>query len=89
MAAKNKQDQVELIKLAKNTFRDIKSIKVIDFYESSPGTKNIDFDVITASGEKIELNSISDSSYRNNGLNLGKTMTIINVKFLDGSRGKV
>ncbi|MDG4967480.1 hypothetical protein OGZ37_13025 [Lactococcus lactis] len=84
---KEKEQQVKLVKLAKNKFKNMEEIKIVDFYESSPGVKNIDFDVTTNNGQKVQLNSISSlGGYINNGLELGKTVSLVQVTFENGTK---
>lgn len=89
---KNKKvvQQTDLVKLVKNTFKDVKEIKIVDFYESSPGVKNIDFYAKTSNGKNTKLNSISSlGSYTNNGLTRGKTEDKIHVIFLNDEKRDV
>ncbi|KRL61409.1 hypothetical protein [Latilactobacillus fuchuensis] len=81
--ALEKQASVEI----KESFKNIKKIKITDFYESSPGIKNIDFDVVETDGKLIKENSTTIGgfgSYSENGLTLGVTKGAIKVVYTTG-----
>ncbi|WP_251712853.1 hypothetical protein [Lactococcus ileimucosae] len=89
-------DRIELEKQTaieiKDNVKNVKKITITDFYESSPGIKNVDFDVEETDGTVIRGNSIIVGSFgfhNGNGLKMGRTNEKVKVIYTTGEEAVI
>ena len=95
MDNEKRQTQTRLVELAKNTFKDIKKIKIIEKGEASPGSTFIVVEITNNENKKYKVDLDNDGSVGSVGgdttyeTQMGRTKEKVKVIYLSGEREMV